>query len=252
MKSGVYEILNVENGKLYIGSSIDIEHRLCQHRQRLLAGGHHNRHLQASWAKYGPGAFVFFPVEYCETAAILEKEQFWITAAKATDRRRGYNICPTAGNTLGNKHTEAAKRKISEARVGRKLSEDHIRKLREANKGKVVSAATREKMAVASKGKKHSAETRKKISESAKGHTRWVGRKHTEESKRKISEAKVGHTYPRGVEHHNFGRKHTEETKKKLAEIVRGRKHSEATRQKMRDSHARRKARLAAEALENE
>jgi len=73
----------------------------------------------------------------------------------------------------GKKHSEEAKRKISESLKGKhwKLSEETRKKLSEAKKGKKLSEETRKKMSEAKKGKhwKLSEETRKKMSEAKKG-----------------------------------------------------------------------------------
>lgn len=47
--AGVYMIRNEKNGKVYIGSSCDIETRLCMHRSRLAHGKHSCRDLQADY-----------------------------------------------------------------------------------------------------------------------------------------------------------------------------------------------------------
>jgi len=46
---GIYCIKNLENGKVYIGSSKDCYHRVrSQHFDKLQRGDHNNPHLQAS------------------------------------------------------------------------------------------------------------------------------------------------------------------------------------------------------------
>ena len=43
MKSGVYKITNVKNGKFYIGSSKDIEFRWSEHKKHLNGNYHINK-----------------------------------------------------------------------------------------------------------------------------------------------------------------------------------------------------------------
>ena len=50
---GVYQIKNLINGKLYIGSSIDVDKRLKSHFSALDKGCHNNAYLQNAWNKYG-------------------------------------------------------------------------------------------------------------------------------------------------------------------------------------------------------
>lgn len=81
--------------------------------------------------------------------------------------------------TLGYKHTEATRKKISEA--GRRpCSEETKRKIGLANKGKTnhrkgtkMPLETRQKIALANTGKTHSEETRKKLSAALKGRNVW-------------------------------------------------------------------------------
>tara|TARA_Y100000310_G_scaffold230046_1_gene232475 strand:- start:451 stop:654 length:204 start_codon:yes stop_codon:yes gene_type:complete len=41
VQSGIYEIRNSVNDKIYIGSSIDIEQRWYDHKRKLRNGNHH-------------------------------------------------------------------------------------------------------------------------------------------------------------------------------------------------------------------
>ncbi len=57
--SGVYAIVNRENGKRYVGSAINIPKRWREHQRGLQRGCHENSYLQGAWNKYGEGAFEF-------------------------------------------------------------------------------------------------------------------------------------------------------------------------------------------------
>ena len=50
---GVYMIKNKVNGKLYIGSSVDIQKRWINHRIYLRNNKHHSFQLQQDWNEYG-------------------------------------------------------------------------------------------------------------------------------------------------------------------------------------------------------
>jgi len=52
--AGVYMIRNEHNGKVYIGSSCNIEQRIEQHRRDLLHGTHHCKELQEDYNKRHP------------------------------------------------------------------------------------------------------------------------------------------------------------------------------------------------------
>lgn len=105
MKSGVYIIKNLVNGKVYIGSSIDIYNRWKTHKYGLKNNKHINQHLQNSWNKYGENNFDFSILE--ETSklktTLIEKEQKYIDLYESFERQKGYNINPVAeiGYSLG-------------------------------------------------------------------------------------------------------------------------------------------------------
>lgn len=60
---GVYKITNNETGNFYIGSSYEFKRRASQHRNSLKKNRHSNKHLQASWNKWGEDAFLFEVIE---------------------------------------------------------------------------------------------------------------------------------------------------------------------------------------------
>jgi len=51
--SGVYQIRCKSNGKIYIGSAVNLRQRWDGHRRALRKQRHHNVHLQAAWNRYG-------------------------------------------------------------------------------------------------------------------------------------------------------------------------------------------------------
>lgn len=80
----------------------------------------------------------------------------------------------------GRKHTEAAKKKISEGHRGEK---NH-------NYGKHLSEVTRKKMSESRRGRKHTEESRKKMSEATRGKKHPLYGKHpSEATRKKLSEA---------------------------------------------------------------
>ncbi|MBT9788673.1 hypothetical protein GPK90_04850 [Clostridium sp. MCC344] len=70
---GVYQIKNVANGKIYIGSSKDIFTRWKQHKAKLNKNAHVNEHLQKAWNKYGENNFIFSIVELCDLNNLRKK-----------------------------------------------------------------------------------------------------------------------------------------------------------------------------------
>jgi len=96
MSSGIYNIRNIKNGKIYIGSAINIKNRGHVHINELENNKHHSKHLQHSWNKYGKNNFVFEVIEYTDVQNLLEREQFWIDNTNCLNDKIGYNKYPFA------------------------------------------------------------------------------------------------------------------------------------------------------------
>lgn len=112
--SGIYEIVNQVNGKIYIGSSIDIERRRNDHFNTLRNNRHKNKHLQSSYNKHGEEAFIHSVIQDgIPREKLIEFEQYYMDLCDCYNPKIGYNLSPTAGNSLGVKHTDETKKKIS-------------------------------------------------------------------------------------------------------------------------------------------
>lgn len=172
--SGIYQIRNIVNGKIYIGCSTHIQSRWNNHRSRLRKGSHRNLHLQGAWQGYGERSFEFQILELVESEKLVEREQYWFDTTNCFDPAFGYNQNPFAGTTKGGKHrpaSEERKRKIGDANRGRKHSEEQTRRHSEIMRGRKKPPRTedhRRNLSVSMTGKKHSEETLKKLSESHK------------------------------------------------------------------------------------
>jgi group I intron endonuclease len=124
--SGIYQIKNLVNGKVYVGSAVNIAHRWHYHKSTLCLGKHDNEYLQHSWDKYEESNFCFEILEECPAEKLILFEQKWMDSLCSHDRRFGYNICAVAGSSLGTKQSEETKRKNSLSRRGEK---NHAAKL---------------------------------------------------------------------------------------------------------------------------
>ena len=175
MAAGVYVIRNLENGRRYVGSSIDIERRRREHERHLSTGRHHSKFLQRSWNKSGASAFEFKTILHCSPDMCVFYEQ------RAMDSLRPeYNTVPVAGSQLGYKHTEATKEKMSKARrkdfspmTGRRHTEETKRRISENRKGKGGTGWTQErkdKISAANCGRIVTPEHRAAISKTLMGH----------------------------------------------------------------------------------
>lgn len=133
MSMGVYAILNNENGKLYIGSSADLDNRKSFHFQGLRRGVHSNSHLQYAFDRYGGDSFQFLVVEIVgDRNLLLEREQYWLDLSRSYAPQNGYNITLTAtgGSNPGRVFTEAHRRKISDVQKGRVFTQEHKDRIR--------------------------------------------------------------------------------------------------------------------------
>ena len=65
LKGGIYKITNTVNGKIYIGSAVDLSRRKRDHFWSLRKGTHCNAYLQKSFNKYGENNFSFEVLSTC-------------------------------------------------------------------------------------------------------------------------------------------------------------------------------------------
>lgn len=166
MKSGIYRFVNWANGKMYIGSAVNLVNRKRNHLLMLKYNKHYNRYLQFAYNKYGETNILFEVLEYVEdNLKLIEREQFYLDKFKSFDRTIGYNLSPTAGSPLGIKHSEETKAKVGAAGKGKKHSKEWNEKIRIANTGKIATSETRQTISKALKGRKLSREHAEKIGE---------------------------------------------------------------------------------------
>jgi len=65
--SGIYQIKNIINDNIYIGSAYNLYDRFRTHYSNLKLNKHDNQHLQNSYNKYGTDSFVFEVVEILDS-----------------------------------------------------------------------------------------------------------------------------------------------------------------------------------------
>lgn len=197
--SGIYKIVNTANGKIYVGSSIDIKNRWAQHKFSLNKNKHANPILQNAWNKYGKDVFQFSILELVDPLSLTKREQWYIdelnpeynivtvvespmlgrTFSDETKRKMSESRTGKGNSFFGKKHSEETKKKLSEWRLGRKFSphsSETKRKMSDSAKGsgngfygKKHSSASIEKIAKASRERVFSIESRKKVSEKIRG-----------------------------------------------------------------------------------
>ena len=111
-KSGIYQIRNLVNNKIYIGSATNLRKRLNTHINKLKTNIHENKKLQNAFNKYGERNFTLEIIEFVEDKSkLLEHEQYWMNRFNVV--KDGYNIQPIAGNSLGRIVTQETREKMS-------------------------------------------------------------------------------------------------------------------------------------------
>ena len=123
-QGGVYQIVNTENGKRYIGSAKCFRVRRGVHFRLLAADNHHAYKMQVEWSHYPAEAFKFEILLICAPKDCLYYEQKFLDFFKPE-----YNVNPTAQSRFGARNTA-----------------EHCRKISEAHKGKTYDAARNEQI----------------------------------------------------------------------------------------------------------
>jgi group I intron endonuclease len=116
VNAGIYKIVNLKNNKVYVGSAVYLSNRFSTHKYNLRRNQHHSRHLQSAWNEYGEENFIFEVLEHVEKLDLLvEREQFWLDNLMPHNKNIGYNTNILATSSLGVKHTEQARKNMSES-----------------------------------------------------------------------------------------------------------------------------------------
>lgn len=90
-KPGVYKIINLTNGKVYIGSAKNFSVRYSQHIKSLKANKHQNKHLQAAFNKNGSDNFLFEVVEVLEDS--IKEYRFQIEQEYINEYLGNWDLC---------------------------------------------------------------------------------------------------------------------------------------------------------------
>lgn len=172
---GVYLIKCKSNDKIYIGQSLNIKHRINEHKSELRKNRHSNSHLQNAFNKYGEEQFEFkvlyeMPKEEYTKEKLNQIEIEYIANYQSNIRERGFNI-ESGGNGAGRSSKETCEK------ISQKLKGNH----NNAN---------------AWLGKHHSEETKKLLSEQRKGKPSHLrGKTQSEEHINKKIESQLGRVW---------------------------------------------------------
>jgi hypothetical protein len=102
-KPGIYKIVNLVNGKYYVGGAYNLDSRYRAHKSELKKGNHANSRLQRSYNKYGTDSFEFALIEILDkTTEVRDREQFHLDNLKSPNC---YNLSKTVEPTsLNNRY----------------------------------------------------------------------------------------------------------------------------------------------------
>ncbi len=187
--TGIYAILNLVNGKVYIGQTNNLHLRGRAHWS-FLNNKKGNPHLQRAWSKYGRTNFVIGVVSECPEAELDNLEAAWILKMRAIERDFGYNLDIRArGPRI---YSPETLERMSQSQKGRKHSPETCRKISEANKGQVISEEQRRITSERMKGSKGSDEKKLKCSIASRGYWDNASEESLRERNLKVSQALNG------------------------------------------------------------
>lgn len=207
IKSGIYQWRNIKNGKLYIGSAVDLLKRKNRHLKELRQNIHYNQPLQNTFNKNGESVLEWSVLEFIprlknETNKQLKKrlvngqEQHYLdTLLFASENNNnkfdklGYNILRKADSPLGIKRPQEVIEKMKIKSRQTRLKNNTLKQSKEHVEKRVKSL----------RGKKKTPDQMKKSIESNK--RRRIRNKelgivfnHTQETKENIRLARTGTT----------------------------------------------------------
>ncbi len=98
--AGVFQIKNTVNGKVLLGSSLNLEGPLNSHKFMLTIGHHENKELQKDWNEFGADKFVLEILEEVQVSddphfnmadELTLLEEIWLEKLEPFGER-GYNV----------------------------------------------------------------------------------------------------------------------------------------------------------------
>jgi len=151
----IYYATNKLNGKVYIGQTIEsLSDRKCKHRNDAERGK--DSYFGRALLKYGLEGFdwkILCPVE-ASTCFLLKEhlniaEQIFIEQYDSINRSRGYNSTNGGSGSIGFKHKESSKAKMSKSHTG--LTFKHTKKRKKV----FHTEETKRKLSISKMGEKN-------------------------------------------------------------------------------------------------
>ena len=119
-KTGVYCLVNLTNGHIYIGSSVNLAIRMINYLNTTFLKNNRNKNMPIVQAllKYGQDNFSVLILEYVNVENLSIRETYYITHFLPY-----YNVLKKGYSSIGYKHTEAVKEMLSELAKDRRHSD---------------------------------------------------------------------------------------------------------------------------------
>jgi group I intron endonuclease len=121
---GVYALTNRITKKSYVGSSKDLSNRKASHFWQMRTRRHKNWHIQSDFDAHGGDSFQFDILDYAALSDLRAIEQAYIDSGDFA-----YNIAKKAAGG-GSPVTDAKRRKMSKAHMGKKHTPETVAKLK--------------------------------------------------------------------------------------------------------------------------
>jgi group I intron endonuclease len=190
---GIYLIVDEQDSKVYVGSSINLKTRLKDHERKLRSGSHSNYKLQMAFSRKHDLKIIPIPTE--ENVDVLEQEQMLLD--EFIDQDVLLNLARDAvSSQKGIPWTEERTARMREAMTGKRFEPEVIQRLKIIAKDRGMSKEAIEAARVRNTGKKLSQEhiekvratSKERMTPEAREHLRQVnlGIPHTPEDIRKM------------------------------------------------------------------
>ena len=174
--SGIYKIQSlIKPHKIYIGSTVNIQHRWICHSNDFKKNKHCNKKLQNHYNKYGESDLQYSILLDCDKKDLIRSEQLYIDSYSPY-----FNICKKAYSCLGIKRSKEIRKQMSDRYKGISFfkGRHHTEKTKELIRSKKVghkqSKETIEKRILKCVGKKRTNETKLKMSKPHKQYIRRI------------------------------------------------------------------------------
>lgn len=158
MTCGIYAIVGPE-GRMYVGSSTNIETRFASHGRALRRGERrYSRKFLSDWRKHGREAFSLKIIEECDEALLAEREDFHLR-----NLRPAYNVDHEVSGAAGCRRSAEARQRMSEAAKRRWAKPFERAAQSQRLAGHKQSLQTIEKRCLKLRGQKRTPEQRENI-----------------------------------------------------------------------------------------